>query len=122
MRYLRACQYFFENPNWLQNGLFVMLCLVIPYIGPVIMLGYGYEIIEFMHRRQSDRRYPDFTFDRFTQYLMRGLWIFLVVLVVTLPVMLILGLLGFICSGLLIASLGARHGAVLIALVFLLMF
>lgn len=112
MRYMRSYKFVFENPKWPINILWLCLCalsgLVIPVIGQIIMVGYLFEIIEFMHRRGDDSRYPDFTLDRFAQYLMRGLWVFLVQLIVLLPLILVLG----VFYGALIAMLVVIKGEV----------
>jgi hypothetical protein len=91
---MRAYRFVFDNPQWAMNILWVSLCLLstsaIPVIGNLLMLGYLYEAAEFMHRRKQDTEYPDFTFDRFSKYLMRGLWVFLVQMIASLPVLLLL--------------------------------
>jgi hypothetical protein len=80
LQYGEAYRYVFANPNWVTNVLLVTVCQLIPVIGPIVMLGYQFEIIEALHR-DPRRVYPDFTFDRFVEYLKRGLWPFLVSLV-----------------------------------------
>jgi hypothetical protein len=67
----------FESPKWLINLLIVILGLIIPIVGVIVLIGYFFEMIEHMHRRGSDRSYPDFDFDRLTKYLVRGVWPFL---------------------------------------------
>src|SRR5262245_15579904 len=78
MQYVRAYRYIFDSLKWMTNVLLCAVCSLIPVIGPLILFGYMFELVEFMHRRKSDVGYPDFTFDRFSTYLMRGLWPFLV--------------------------------------------
>jgi hypothetical protein len=93
MRYFRSYQFIFDNPKWLPNLMFVALCQLIPVIGPIVASGYLFEVVEDMCRRHDDRGYPDFTFDRFAKYLVRGLWPFLVQLVITLPISMLIGIL-----------------------------
>jgi hypothetical protein len=88
MRYFRAYQYLFESPNWLQNLLIGMLATLVPIVGPMVLTGYHYEIIEALHLR-GEGDYPDFDFNRLVNYLMRGLWVFIVQLIVTLPFVLV---------------------------------
>ncbi len=94
MQYLRSFHYIFENPNWLMNVLYVSLSFlstaVIPVIGQLIVFGYQFEIIEALHLRPGTQ-YPDFDLNRLLDYLVRGFWVFLITLVVSvafLPVIL----------------------------------
>lgn len=81
MQYMRSYSYIFENPNWMMNVLWGFLCMLIPLVGPLVYLGYMYEIIEML-LFTAGARYPDFDVNRFGDYLMRGLWPFLVQMVV----------------------------------------
>lgn len=93
MEYLRSFQFISENPNWMQNVLFVGICQLIPIAGPIATMGYQFEVAESLVKRSSPNGYADFDFSRFPDYLMRGLWPFLVALVVGLvlviPIMLL---------------------------------
>jgi len=92
MQYLYAYNYVFENQNWIMNLLCGTVCQLIPFIGPLVFLGYQFEIVEALHRRPG-RTYPDFDFNRFVDYLTRGVWPFLVALlasVVIVPLMMVL--------------------------------
>lgn len=89
MNYTDSIKDFFASPRWGMNLLFGGVCSLIPVIGPMVLLGWllggfwgrdGYRAKEF----------PPFDFSRFSDYLMRGLWPFLVALVASLvfvPVM-----------------------------------
>src|SRR5205823_5265457 len=83
--------------------LFCALCCLIPVIGPILMLGYLFEIIDSLLRSPA-KPYPDFDFNRFGDYLLRGVWPFLVELIVSfvlVPVLLIpfvAALIGFLAS------------------------
>lgn len=109
MQYVRSYQFIFDNPNWLTTLLLAGLCLLIPFIGWLVLLGYAFEVMEALHRQGNDRSYPDFTFDKFGTYLVRGLWPFLVNLVVFFPVGLLFGCL--IGGGTAMLERGAGHGA-----------
>lgn len=80
MDYMRTITYVFENPNWFMNLLLGALCSLIPVIGGLILMGYAFEVAVALITLGA-ARYPDFDFGRFSDYLMRGLWPFLVYLV-----------------------------------------
>src|SRR3954462_1936123 len=83
IEHMRMFKYVFENPNWLMNILLSGLCMIIPIIGSLIVLGYQFEAVAALLATQG-ARYPDFTFSRFAEYLVRGLWPFLVQLIASL--------------------------------------
>jgi hypothetical protein len=84
MKYLRSYQFLFDSPKWLTNLLAGTLAIIVPIVGPIVFIGYQFEIIEGMHLR-GEEKYPDFDTNRLSQYLLRGLWPFLVQLIVGLP-------------------------------------
>jgi hypothetical protein len=88
MKYMYAFRYVFENPKWMANMLAATICILVPIVGPIVLLGYGFEIVEALHRRKESR-YPDFDTNRLTEYLMRGVWPWLVQLVASLPISLV---------------------------------
>jgi len=92
MHYLRSYLFIFDSPKWALNLLFGAVCLLIPAVGPLLVQGYCFEVIEALHRRRRDTDYPEFTFEKFVPYLVRGVWPFLVGLVIMVP----LGFLFFI--------------------------
>src|SRR5262245_61754296 len=81
MKYIYAYKFLFESPNWLMNLLASSICQLVPILGPMVFLGYAYEIVEALHR-QKDARYPDFDTNRLLDYLKRGVWPFIVRLIV----------------------------------------
>ncbi len=83
MRYFEAYSFVFDSPKWAMNLLQGTVCTLIPVIGPIVLWGYQFEIIESLHR-DPRRTYPDFDFGNFVEYLKRGVWPFLVSLVVTM--------------------------------------
>jgi hypothetical protein len=91
LEFLRMYNYVFENPNWLTNILLTALCMLIPVIGGLIAIGYQFEAVSMLLLTQG-ARYPDFNFNRFADYLLRGLWPFLVQLIasfVLTPILLV---------------------------------
>lgn len=79
----RAFNFIFENPNWMTNVLFLTLSYLIPLVGPLVGNGYQLEVVEQLHRSRGTW-YPDFDFNRFGDYLVRGLWPFLVSMVISI--------------------------------------
>ncbi len=66
----------------MMNLLFGGVCMLIPIIGPIVLL--GWLITGFWARQENDfETFPEFDFSNFTKYLERGLWPLLVVLVVS---------------------------------------
>jgi hypothetical protein len=108
MKYLRAYKYLFDSPNWGLNLLFGSVCIFIPAIGGILLSGYGFEVLEAMHERKGDDKYPDFDFNRFVKYLLRGLWPFIWQLIIGLPI-------GFLAGGfyvvfmVIVAAVGGRE-------------
>lgn len=88
MQYQLAFAYYVgQKPNGWTNLLLVTVCSFIPILGPIVLLGYRAEVSEKLLRDPDLRRYPDFDFDRFSRYLERGIWPFLVSLVASLVVL-----------------------------------
>ncbi len=119
MEYMRAINYVTESPKWTMNLLWGSLCIlstqVIPIVGQLLWIGYQFEIVEDLLRHPGRVGYPDFDKDRFKEYLTRGLWIFLVMLVVMVvfaPVMgvMVLGLMAVV--GVLGAASGGDEQAI----------
>jgi hypothetical protein len=124
MQYTRAYRFLFDSPNWMQNVLFCTLCVLstqlVPVVGYLVLLGYVFEVVEFMQRNGRDTGYPDFTLDRFKDYLVRGAWPFLVELVVMVPIVLVLLVVGAILSVLVIAVAGKEAAPWLLVALYLL--
>jgi hypothetical protein len=96
MKFWRAYFYFFDNPKWTMNLLLGAVCSLIPVLGGIVFSGYGYEAVEAMHRRGKDDQYPDFDFNRFVKYLVRGCWPFIWQLIIGVPLTFIIWLFCFI--------------------------
>ena len=80
MDYLGSYKFLFRRPDWLTNGALVMVCNLIPIVGPMVIMGYFHEIF-LLQLRNPEADYPRFNFSRFTDYLVRGLYPFLVMMV-----------------------------------------
>lgn len=128
MRYWQSYRFIFNNPNWLTNLALGAVCVFIPMIGPIVFIGYCFEVLDVLLRRRqrgglqapadplgegvmdalpADEDhdagpYPDFNFNRFAEYLMRGIWPFLVQLIVGLVIGMIAAvvlIVGMVLSG-----------------------
>jgi hypothetical protein len=104
MRYLESFQYIFAHPDWVISIVLASVCNLIPIIGGIVLLGYQYEVVESMHRFPG-QLYPKFDFNRFSQYLMRGVWPFLVGLIVSFVIQMPL------CCGFYAMFFGVAAGA-----------
>lgn len=88
LRYLYIYSFVFESPSWKLNLLYGFLChlsgQVVPVIGPLVYLGYTFDVMESVIRH-PERTYPDFDPAKFSHYLQRSLAPFLVLLVSMAP-------------------------------------
>jgi hypothetical protein len=89
MRYFDAYRFVFKSPNWLKLLGIGALASFVPIVGALVFSGYLWEQ-EAALRHTGDEKPRDFDFNRLMPYLMRGLWPFLVQMVVGLVANLIL--------------------------------
>jgi hypothetical protein len=89
MRYLQSYQFVFVSPKWMQNFGIAVLCQFVPILGPIVLIGYAFDIIEGM-LRDGEENYPDFDANRLMPYFSRGAWPFIIQLIVILPLSLII--------------------------------
>src|SRR5262245_33154304 len=59
MDYLGSYRFVFRSRNWATNLLFATLCSLIPAIGPIVLMGYFFEIIEYLIRRRQGAKVLD---------------------------------------------------------------
>lgn len=86
VNYGAAIADFFKTPRWGMNLLFGGLCMLIPIVGPMVLT--GWLVTGFWMRDSDDAaQFPPFDFGEFGSYVERGLWPFLVIIVVTMAVM-----------------------------------
>jgi hypothetical protein len=108
MRYMAAYRYAFNSPNWVTNVLLGVASLFVPIVGPIVFTGYLFESMEKM-RRSGEEKPCDVDLNCLVPYLMRGVWPFLVHLVVGLPAGLIASVLGLVSLFLSIAVFSAAN-------------
>jgi hypothetical protein len=82
MRYMEAIRFPFQGPHAWTNILMLGVAQLVPIVGPIVLLGFVYDTLEALFRQK--RTYaPPFDFDRLGDYLMRGIWVFLVQMIVS---------------------------------------
>jgi hypothetical protein len=83
LNYSASITDFFKSPKWIMNLLLGGICMLIPLIGPMVVL--GWLITGFWARQEEGYvTFSDFDFSHFGKYLERGLWPFLVAFVVSM--------------------------------------
>jgi hypothetical protein len=89
MNYMKAYGFIFESPKWMGNLVAAAISFLVPVAGEMVLFGYGFDIIESLHRRKNSRC-PDFDTNRLSEYLLRGLWPWLARFVASLPLAFVL--------------------------------
>jgi hypothetical protein len=104
----RAIRAPFKSPNWMMNAVWVLICLILSMfiVGAIVLFGYQMEVIERRGRGRSGT-WPDFDPNRFGEYLSRGLWPWLVNIILAMGILIPL----WIVMGLSMAIIGAVLGA-----------
>jgi hypothetical protein len=110
MNYTASISDFFKSPKWGMNLLLGGVCLLIPFVGAIV-LG-GWHVTGFWARRDHDpAKFPDFDFNQFGKYLERGIWPFLAGLVVGLVMVPFFMIFAFIVAGLMAGVAGGNANA-----------
>jgi hypothetical protein len=99
MQDLRSLQFITDRKYWLSNVLLGGVCMLVPVVGPIVFTGYLFEVIDALLRDPGHRDYPDFDFNRLGDYLSRGVWPFLMQLVLALIIGVPLGLIAAVLLG-----------------------
>ena len=92
MQYGLAFGYFIQRTGGFTNLLLVTVCQFIPIVGPIVVLGYRSEVAQALVCDDELRRHPKFDFNRFVEYLTRGVWPFvmsLIIVFVAIPVIML---------------------------------
>jgi hypothetical protein len=92
MEYRRAYGYLFSKPNWIQTVLLLAVCVLIPIVGVLVILGYRAEQLDDWLDEGTDESFKPFDFNRFADLLMRGVWPFLYQLIIGMVFGLFLGM------------------------------
>jgi len=107
MNYMRGFQYIREREKWVTNVLLGAVCLLIPIIGQIVFVGYLFDVIEALHKDPEHKNYPDFDFNRFTEFLSRGIWPWLAEFLFGLIISIPLTIVGIV---IMVASMAAAKG------------
>jgi hypothetical protein len=91
MQYLSAFGFFINGKGGFLNLLLLTLCQFIPIVGPIVIMGYCAEVSVALNDDPDFRDHPRFTFDRFVEYLSRGVWPFLMRLTLVACLCLVIG-------------------------------
>lgn len=124
MQYGRLVGFAFESPNWMMNVLYSTVCVLLGglVVGHLVLYGYQAQILM---RSITDPRatYPDFDTNKIGEYLIRGLWLWLGILITSFLVGAIaigIILVFFLIGGLIVAAAsagGEEPGAVVAIIV-----
>jgi len=109
-----SLSYVFRHPNWLMTMLFGTICQFIPVVGPLVFMGYQFETVIDLTVNQG-ATYQAFDFNRFVPYLKRGVWPFLVALVIGLclvPALYVLLVIGVIAIAAIASAAGEDAGPI----------
>jgi len=90
MEYGKAYGYFLNREGGTKGLFFASLVLLIPVVGPIVFLGYQAEVTEDLARDPDLRDHDPFSFEHFSRYLTRGVWPFVMSLIVQAIAMMLL--------------------------------
>jgi hypothetical protein len=84
---VRIIKFVFESPQWIANVVWMSLGFLFSgmVVGMLAILGYQMDIV-IAENGRVPRRYPDFDVNRIGDYLLRGLWVWLAMLVVSIVI------------------------------------
>lgn len=86
MKYKHAFTFLFSRPNWTKELLLMAVCILIPVVGILVLLGYRSELLDDWLDGKDDQQVRGFDFNRFSPQLMRGIWPFLYQLIIGMAV------------------------------------
>ena len=89
----RAFKAFFSNPDWLKKSALGMLGILVPYVGAVVVMGYGVEYMRGVAWRDDDHL-PEWR--DLERYLKTGFKAFVVSLVYMIPLFVFFGIVSLI--------------------------
>ena len=105
MDYLKPFTFFAGATGGFGNLLLCAVCNLIPVVGPIVLMGYRAEVADELVRDRRLRRHPAFDFNRFGDYLARGVWpwVYQLLLVVAAGVVVVAGV---VAVGLAVGAVG----------------
>jgi hypothetical protein len=81
LTFLPSFRYVFDNPDWFVSVVLLAVSGFIPVLGHIAQWGFYYQIVESLHR-QPDAPYPKFDFRQFGDYCMRGVWPYILMMMI----------------------------------------
>lgn len=111
MNYINSISDFFKSPKWMTNLLLGGVCLMIPIVGPMVLIGWHITAQFSSPDRVDYYRYPDFDFKNFGAMLQRGLWPVIVNIAASFVMVPIMWVLIFVPLFLMSAVLGNSHSS-----------
>jgi hypothetical protein len=118
LEYIRSFNFLFENPNWMMNMLWMFLCQLagqaIPVLPAMVMYGYQFEMLDSLLASRGSR-FVDFDPNKLGDYLGRGVWPVVVLLVFFMTVGMFFGMFFFVMmfGGAAAAESGGDAGALI---------
>jgi hypothetical protein len=109
MNYIGSITDYFKSPKWVMNLLLTGVCMLIPVVGPMVVMGWLISGF-WMTKPVSFEAFPIFDFGKFGAYLERGLWPFLVTLAAGAGLGIVVLIVGIIPSAILGFVFGHGHG------------
>lgn len=110
LEYLKGFKFLFLDQNWVNNLLIGAIMVLIPIVGPIVVMGWQCEIFQRLHKKHS-QPIPKLDFNDFGHYLGRGIVPFVVGLLVTIPLAIALAII-VVVAGVLIAVAGGKGAPV----------
>ena len=110
--YAASISDFFKSPKWIMNLLLGGVCVLIPIVGPMVII--GWLITGFWARQDENfETFPEFDFSHFGKYLERGVWPFLVTFVVSMAFSIVMVPLAWVLMipAMLVGGFSSGHGA-----------
>jgi hypothetical protein len=118
LEYIRSYNFLFENPNWMMNLLWMFLCQLagqaIPLLPAMVMYGYQFEVLDSLLASRGSR-HVDFDPNKLGDYLGRGVWPVIVLLIFALASSMFFGIIVFVFmfGGAAAAEAGGEAGIVI---------
>lgn len=109
MNYMASITDFFRSPKWVPNLLLGAVCMLIPIVGPLVLIGWVVGPLFRSRDPVNFERFPDFDFSDFGKLLERGVWPFLGNLVAGIIVVPLMWIVLALPVGLLVASTAATN-------------
>lgn len=94
IEYLEGFRFLFRDANWGNNLLIGSVHILIPIVGPIVLMGWYCEIYHRLVKR-NPQPIPRLDFGDFVYYLGRGINPFVVSLIITLPLVLVMMIVMF---------------------------